>query len=387
MALYEGLNRSRPAEREEPPSRAARGSAQTVRVAPRPAPAAAGTAAVAAAQAPSAWRSLRSQGRDGSEDGDDDSRQAPLLDRVLGSGSSHTLGRAVGGAIAGLRRGAAPAAATAARRPARPTAEPAARGGWSRPRMQAVGTGETALPRGRKGLGRILLVAAGLAFAMAMLRPWQRMGSLRAELGPLFHPASGRGQETQPDPAPDAQAAGADRAQTEAQQQQDREAARQKAVDAAKLAALPLQASTGRPLGLWQEGNGAWFRVDNDGGLAPCPDPASAENLGLPEIRGVGTHSEAWRGGRRLMLNLPDGTLGGLLPLDPGVASEVRALDLVDPAQPVLVTHDAARCLMGQGDWAQRQKRLAMVLADLAARRRRPRLVDLRFEDTAVVRN
>jgi len=68
------------------------------------------------------------------------------------------------------------------------------------------------------------------------------------------------------------------------------------------------------------------------------------------------------------------------------VASEVRAVDLSDPADPVLLTHEGVRCLLGGEAWPQREKRLALVLADLAARKRRAGLIDLRYDDTAVVR-
>ena len=112
----------------------------------------------------------------------------------------------------------------------------------------------------------------------------------------------------------------------------------------------------------------------------------AAENLGLPEIRGLAAHSEAWRGSRRTVLDIAPDRLGALLPLDPAVSSEVRALSLENPAQPALLTHDGARCLLDAKDWNLAQKRLGMVLADLAARRRRASLIDLRYDGTAVVR-
>jgi hypothetical protein len=229
--------------------------------------------------------------------------------------------------------------------------------------MQAIGAGESHLPRGRKGLGRALLIAGGLAWAALALRPWQKAGALRADWSALF---SVPAQET-----PD---------------QKDARDAAQKAKDAAALNALPLQAATGRPVGLWRDGAGRWWRVASDGALAPCDAPLAAENLGLPEIRGVAARAEAAGGGRRMVLDLPNGRLGELLPLDPDVGSEVSAVQLEDPSQPVLLTHDGVRCLMGDGDWEDRQRRLALVLADLAARRRRVGEIDLRYDSTAVVR-
>jgi len=290
---------------------------------------------------------------------------APMLDRIMGAGAGHTLARSVGTALGGAARQWRAAQSGAVRPGAR--REPPAKA-WSKPRMQAVGSGESHLPSGRKGLGRVLIIAAGLAWAVAALRPWQRSGALRAEMSALLRlPEAG-----QSDGAVDGSRAAAQTAQT--------------ARDAAALDALPLQPATGKPMGLWQDGAGRWWKADASGALAPCPDPNSSEYLGLPEIRGVAARPEAYRGGRRLLLDLPSGRLGDLLPLDPSVSSEVRALVLDDPAQPVLVTLDGVRCLLGGGDWAERQKRLALVLADLAARRRRVAQVDLRYDGTAVVR-
>ncbi|HXC62841.1 MAG TPA: hypothetical protein VNZ67_00720, partial [bacterium] len=59
---------------------------------------------------------------------------------------------------------------------------------------------------------------------------------------------------------------------------------------------------------------------------------------------------------------------------------------LSDPLQPVLLTHDGTRCLLGDAQWKEREQHLAMVLADLAARRRRAASIDLSYDDTAVVR-
>jgi len=201
---------------------------------------------------------------------------------------------------------------------------------------------------------------------MAALRPWQKAGVLKADWSALFRVPDAAG------------ASGAD--------QQSAAAAKEAAEDAAKLEALPFQAGTGTPLGLWRDSAGRWWRVDGDCALAPCAHPEAAENLGLPEIRGAAAFPEEYRGGRRLLLKLPPGRLAELLPLQADMASEVQAIDVQDPAQPVLLTLDGVRCLMGDTDWNGRQKHLALVLADLAVRRRRAVQVDLRFEGTAVVR-
>jgi hypothetical protein len=336
VALYEGLNRGAATQ-------GARPLAQDNRRIARPA-------------AEPAFKSLRVQVR--AQVRDHAPQGAPFMDRFLGAGSAGALRRA-GGALWGSGEEDAPPKAKAPAPRIRESAK------MSEPRMQVVGAGENHLPQGRRGLGRAVLVVLSLAAAMAALRPWQKAGLLKADLSAMFQ-------------VPGAQAAG-DAAKTAAVNGQTAE-------DAAKLAALPLQAGTGKPLGLWQDGEGRWWRVDGAGALAPCEDPSAADNLGLPEISGVAAHNDAYRGGRRMLLTLPPGRLSQLLPLRPSVASEVRTLDVSDPSQPVLLTLDGVRCLMGDSDWPQRQEHLALVLADLAARRRRAGQIDLRFEGTAVVR-
>lgn len=338
MALYEGLKQGRSIEpAPEAPVRRPQAAAYVRPRAPEPAP----------------WRSLRAQVNKEPDSG------VSFMDRFLGAGSGKTLEKAGGALLGGLRRDA-PAPA-----PAAPKDRSAAI--RSEPRMQVVGAGEAQPPQGRKGIGRAFLIVLAMAFACAALRPWQKAGLLKADWSALFK-------------VPAAQDEGQAAAQALALDK------RQDAEDAAKLAALPLQAGTGKALGLWRDSAGRWWRVDGQGALAPCLDPSASENLGLPEIRGVAAHAEAYRGGRRLLLGLPAGMLAGLLPLRASVASEVQAVVLEDPAQPVLLTLDGARCLMGSGDWGEHQRQLALVLADLAARRRRASQIDLRFDGTAVVR-
>ncbi|HTB23238.1 MAG TPA: cell division protein FtsQ/DivIB [bacterium] len=333
MALYEGLNRG--AANQAPP----RENRRMERPAAAP-----------------AFKSLRVEVR--ARVREQAAPGAPFMDRFLGAGSAGALRRA-GGALWGSGEEDRPAKAKSPAPRVRENAR------ISEPRMQVVGAGESHLPQGRRGLGRAFLVVLSLAGATAALRPWQKAGLLKTDLSAMFQvPGSQDASAAAKTAALDSQAA----------------------ADAAKLAALPLQAGTGKALALWQDGEGRWWRVDDAGALAPCADPSSAENLGLPEISGVAAHNDAYRGGRRLLLNLPPGRLSQLLPLRTAMASEVRTLDLSDPAQPVLLTLDGVRCLMGDADWVQRQEHLALVLADLAARRRRAGQIDLRFEGTAVVR-
>jgi len=339
LALYEGLKQGRFV------SPAAEGRPLTRRPLERPRP--------MQATRSGAFKTLRAQVQGGGTPG------ASWVDRLFGSGSEKTIGNAGGSLM--QRFHSKRAVAAPAKKEARPVTVA---------RMQVVGAGDSEIPHGRRGLGRALFLVLALAGVAAALRPWQKSGMVKADWSALFRlPASENSG------GPDKESARV-LAQEKSQQ----------AEDSAKLAALPLQAGTGRALGLWQDAGGRWWRVDAQGALAPCTDPSGEDNLGLPELHGVGAHAEAYRGGRRLILDLPPGRLGQLLPLQASVASEVRSVVLDDPAQPVLITLAAVRCLMGDGDWVGRQRHLALVLADLAARRRGASQVDLRFDGTAVVR-
>jgi hypothetical protein len=341
MALYQGLREDhRGGSAERPLPRRDNGAVQAWRSAPRP----------EAAPAP-VWTAHKHETHG-------DLSDAPFLDRLLGQGASHTLGRAVGTAIARARAPKAKAAYAPAPRPALLREVPV-----HRQRFQAVGAGEAPLPRGRKGVIRGLLLVLGLLAAASTLKPWQRLGALQVDVAALF---------STPDPQAEAKRAAL-------QRQQD-------AAEAARLAALPLEAGTGEALGLWQDGRGRWYRVDGDGLLAPGEAPGARSSLGLVQLRGLAAHSEPHGSARRLRLDLPEGLLKELLPLSPAVASEAQALLLNGAEEPVILTHDGARCLLSREGWEQQQERLALVLADLAARRRRAGLIDLRYDDSAVVR-
>ena len=291
--------------------------------------------------APQAWKRMEARTQSSSS-------TAPFLDRLLGQGTSQVLGKAVGQALS---------------RVAKPRSAETHEARMQPKRMQAIGAGEGPVPRGRKGIGRVLIALLALSWVVVALRPWQRANDLKMDFSALF---------TANDAASEAKRLLAAR--------------RAASAESARLAALPVVAGTGRPLGLWQDGLGRWYKVDGNGILALGGGPASRDSLGLPELRGVAALSEEHRSARRLHLDLPSGRVDDLLPLDSAVASEIRAVDLSDPANPVLLTHEGVRCLIGKDSWPQRQKRLALVLADLAARKRRVGLIDLRYEDTAVVR-
>jgi hypothetical protein len=323
MALYEGLKR------------AARESAE----------------ATSELRFSSGWRRLEARVQAGRG-------AAPLMDRLLGAGASQTLRRALGvGGGAGVPRSSA--ALPSSRRSENLVLR----------RVQAVGSGQQAVPRGRKGLIRGLLAAAGLLWAVLALRPWQLSGRLNADVAALFRLPSVAGSAA-------SERFGTARVQAE----------RESREEAARLAALPLELGRGRARALWRDGQGRWYGVDGDGRLLESRGPGAKENLGLVELTGCRALAEKHGKVRRLRLDLPRGRLDELLPLLPALASEAATLDLSDPNLAVLTTYEGTRCLLPVGDFARAQRRLALVLADLAARRRRAAQIDLRYEDSAVVK-
>jgi hypothetical protein len=234
---------------------------------------------------------------------------------------------------------------------------------WRTMKVEAVGSGQTAVPRGKKGVGRALLAMLFLVYVLLRWQPWTQAGRLVQEMKPLFA------------------------AQTPAEKAKvDLEQHKADIAGAARLAALPVDPAGGKALALWQDGLGRWWAVNGQGQLRSSTGPAAKDSLGLPELRGCRVQASEHGQAKRLALALPDGLLKDLLPLQASVASEVRALLLDDPAEPELLTHDGTRCLLSADGWQRRQQRLGLVLSDLAAKKRRAALIDLRYEDSAVVR-
>jgi len=251
--------------------------------------------------------------------------------------------------------------------------------------MEAVGSAPSAEPRGKKGLGRAILALGLLGFGLMRLHPWT---AKKAE-APILRRSVGSEASAEGGWAKDLaslfhSSTDAEKAREEAEKARAERLAQQK--EMARLAALPVVPAGGEALALWQDGAGRWWQVNGKAELSPSGGPGAKDGLGLPELRGVAAMAEEHGGGRRLSLQVPSGLLKDLLPLEPSVASEVRALLLDDPAHPALMTHDGTRCLLDSADWSRRQRRLGLVLADLAAKKRRASLIDLRYEDTAVVR-
>lgn len=330
MALYEGLrDRSESLERPVPPR------------APQPA---------------REWKSYNVELRPKAS-------RPSFFDNMLGQGSQAKV-------KAALRSQPAPAVPAAA---------------WAKPKMEVVGSAPSAVPAGKKGVGRSILALGLLGFGLLHFRPWKQSPAEATPLRRVQAPTNGNEGGWAKDFASLFHAStDVEKAHEEAlKASAEREAQQQ---EAAHLAALPVNAAGGEALALWQDGSGKWWQVNAKAELRPCSGPADKDSLGLPELRGVAADAEEHAGGKRLSLRLPHGLLKELLPLEPSVASEVRAILLDDPAQPALLTHDGTRCLLDATDWERRQRRLGLVLADLAAKKRRASLIDLRYEDTAVVR-
>ena len=336
MALYEGLKSSpeKPPERPQPPR-----TPQSARE----------------------WTALRHEVRASNS-------QPGFLDKMLGQGSQAKLQST----FASQRR---PAAA-----PKAPS--------WTKAKLEAVGSAPGAVPAGKKGVGRALLAVVALGFGLMRLHPWshgQGEAALLRRPQPAAAEAPGADSGWSKDFASLFHASSeAEKAHEEAQKALAERVKDQQ--ESARVAALPVDAAGGAALALWQDGTGRWWQVNAKAELRPCSGPGAKDSLGLPELRGVGAEAEEHAGGKRLSLKLPRGLLKDLLPLEPSVASEVRAIQLDDPTQPALLTHDGTRCLLDASDWERRQRRLGLVLADLAAKKRRASLIDLRYEDTAVVR-
>lgn len=336
MALYEGLKSSqdKPVERPLPPR-----------------------AALPARE----WTTLRHETRP--------SKAEPgFLDKMLGQGSQAKL------------------QSTFSSRPA-PSAPAPKAPTWTKAKLEAVGSAPSGVPKGKKGLGRALLAVMVLGFGLMRLHPWTRAKEEPALLRRATPAATAVGSEG--GWAKDLASLFHASTDEEKAREEARAALAEKLKDqkeAARIAALPVNAASGEALALWQDGSGRWWQVNAKAELRPCSGPGAKDSLGLPELRGVAAEAEEHAGGKRLSLKLPKGLLKDLLPLEPSVASEVRAIQLEDPAQPALLTHDGTRCLLDAADWERRQRRLGLVLADLAAKKRRASLIDLRYEDTAVVR-
>lgn len=245
------------------------------------------------------------------------------LDSMLGQGSRKALGQALGP----FER---------AGRQALPSGQP-----MPVKRMEAVGA-EPRQGRKRKGLIRMVLAGSAALWALAQFRPWESLGGL----GP---------------------------------------AREVKAREESREGHRPILEPSGKALALWHAEDGSWFEVNADAELRPVESKEAMKRLDLPRLAGARVLAEEKRGGRMLKLDLKEGLLEDLLPMEESLASEVESV-WIEGDQVRLKTHNGTWAVLGDAEFSKRQARLSAVLSDLAARKKRASSVDMRFEGSAVVR-
>ncbi len=231
-------------------------------------------------------------------------------------------------------------------------------------RFQTVGgTADAPARRGQKGLIRAGLLLAFAGWGLAAIQPRERLAPLLSELAQLLR-----------SPQPKT---------TKAQVQPEKPALE------AALSPTPepdWENFDGTAMALWQDNAGAWWQVSQAGGMLATQGPREKGNLGLPMVVGAALRTRPRKDGFERMLVFDTALSVKALPLLGELRSEVRAVSLRAGEGLILYMHDGTRAELGVDDLTRRQRRLARVLADLNAKRRRATLVDLRYQDTAVVR-
>lgn len=262
------------------------------------------------------------------------------FDAMLGQGSARTVNSAVGR----FRREAAPNAYVAPQRTMR---------------MRAVGSGsEEEVQVKSKGYFRLGLAGLALVFVAARFKPWQSLESMKlSQLIKVQEPAAAATPQATPvTPA------------------------------ATEVASnLPLVDAGGTAVALWRSETGGWYGVNSKAELSKMLEADAAVKLNLPQLSGAAAHLEEKHGGRVIQLQLDPQQLAELLPLREDLAGDVD-LVIVKGRDFSLRTSGAGLADLGEDDFKRKQARLAAVLADLGARKKRAASVDLRFENTAVVR-
>jgi hypothetical protein len=220
-------------------------------------------------------------------------------------------------------------------------------------RMRAVDPSEAPQAQLKpKGYLRIALLAFGGLVLALRARPWLSSLSIKMPLAlaPVEKPL-----EKAPDSAPKAPAASA------------------------------LLDAGGSPLALWRSASGQWFGVNTRAQLSRMPEADATTNLKLPRLEGPGLASEEKRNGHILELQIDPAELSQLLPLRPDLAAAVDSV-LLQGGSVSLRLHNGTLAALGESDFKRKQDRLVAVLADLLAKGKRPGSVDLRYDNTAVVR-
>ena len=249
------------------------------------------------------------------------------LDAMLGQGSSRT----VGGAVSRFRQ-AAP--------------EPPAKAPKTVLRMQAVGSGaDEKAPAKSKGFLRLALACLALAAAAAKFKPWQAASSIK--VSELVHVV--------------------------------------KAPAAAVEVKLPIVDAGGTPQALWHSAGGQWYGINDKAQLSRLSEDEAAMLFKLPHLEGAALESVEKHGSRVLALGVDPSQLAELLPLRPDLAAECEAV-CVQGREIRLRFTGGFTAELGEGGFRAKLEKLSAVLADLGARKKRASSVDLRFENSAVVR-
>jgi hypothetical protein len=147
----------------------------------------------------------------------------------------------------------------------------------------------------------------------------------------------------------------------------------------------PVARLKGRAAALVYSG-GRWYECDAGGRLQPSGGPEEKGHLGLPVLEGAGMAPAAEGSEWVWKLQADAADLDGLLPLNPQVAQEVDKVLLSEAGDPRLVTHDGTVASLGRGGLQDKEARLAAVLADLAPKKVKAWQIDMRYENSAVVR-
>ncbi len=342
MGMYQGkfLN-SGPEPREPRRNAGERGSSWA-------APRRAGTAGASRA----GWREVRSSVPRAPRRGG-----GSWLDAMLGEGSSNKLEP--------LRRAWKREAPKAAPAPA------------ARVRVEMRGKEEPG-DRKRRGVIRLVLGGCLALWVLASLHPGRKAGWLARQarkrgawLVALFKaPAAGP-------------QAGVAEAQRVAQGDAPTELA--SASPAPTPQGTPVAALGGAAVALVQSGDGRWYRMDAQGRVQLSSGPDDPQNMDLPVVVGMPVQNLV-QGGRWVKaLDFQGASLAGLFPLRPMLLTEVTTVDLSNPANPKVVTHEGTTAWLGQGDFGVKERHLGLVLRDLAAKGKLASLIDMRFQGSAVV--
>lgn len=274
-------------------------------------------------------------------------RSAPWLDRLLGTGSSQVLNRA---------RASRPVPAPA---PVKPRV--------SRPAVEMVGKPGQTLSPARKGMIRAMVGLALLVWAGFALRPvaktaWKKFSTHQKARGKAALQAA----------KPVLQAA-------------EKDSTLEAALVKPTPEGTPVAKLKSEAVALCSAG-GRWYEVDAQGRVSASGGPEEKSHIGMPLISAGGIQQVVEKGVWVMKLNAGAADLEGLFPLQPMLAPEVAAIMLNESGNVRVLTHDGTVAWLGQGRLQEKEARLAAVLADLAPKGRRAWQIDLRYEDSAVVR-